>query len=371
MEVNMSAKIITAETTIVSVPLKRPVEGHPYLGRRATSNFLLLQLTSDDGLEAFGLAHTSTVGKARALEMIVGEILPNLIGQSALDHEKIYDRASAFLTDLGHSGAALQALAAIDIALWDLKGKALQQPLYQLLGARRDRVSCYASGGLRRQQSIDELVADARDFIRRGFRGMKLRLGARSFVEDVERVRAVRNAIGPEVALMVDLNWSLTAPDAIRLGRMLEPFALYWIEDPVPAADWDGLAEVSRALDTRVTFGETLEKLTQFRACLEKRAADCYMADVQKVGGISAWMRIAALLNAWQCPLASHTEPEVQVHLIAAAANGLTVEYTPSHDILYREPLKVEDGLMVVPNKPGLGMELNPEVIHRYRVRGA
>src|SRR5918999_3324307 len=145
----MIAKIATAETIIVSVPLKRPVEGHPYLGRRATSNFLLLQLKTEDGLEGFGLAHTSTLGKARAMEMIVRETLPQLIGQSGMDHEKIYDRAYSFLTDLGHSGAALQALAAIDIVLWDLKGKALQQPLYRLLGAQRDRVPCYASGGLR------------------------------------------------------------------------------------------------------------------------------------------------------------------------------------------------------------------------------
>jgi L-alanine-DL-glutamate epimerase-like enolase superfamily enzyme len=171
----MIARISRAETSLVSVPLKRPVEGHPYLGRRATSNFLILDLKTEDGLEAFGLAHTSTVGKARALEWMVREILPTLIGQSALDHERIYARAYAFLTDLGHSGAALQALAAIDIALWDLKGKALQQPLYRLLGAQRDRVSCYASGGLRRQQNIDELVADALAFVSRGFRGMKLR----------------------------------------------------------------------------------------------------------------------------------------------------------------------------------------------------
>jgi L-alanine-DL-glutamate epimerase-like enolase superfamily enzyme len=364
----MIAKIAAQETMIVSVPLKRPVEGHPYLGRRAASNFLILKLKSDDGLEAFGLAHTSTVGKARALEIIVREVLPNLIGSSAFDHEQLYARAYAFLTDLGHSGAALQALAAIDIALWDLKGKALQQPLYRLLGARRDRVPCYASGGLRRQQSTDELVADAVDFVKRGFRGMKLRLGARPFAEDVERVRAVRDAIGPEVGLMVDLNWSLTPPDAIRLGRKLEPFDLYWIEDPVDPEDWDGLAAVSRALDTRVTFGETLETIHQFRSCIDKRAADCYMADVQKVGGIGAWMRIATLLNAVQYPLASHTEPEVQVHLVAAAPNGLTVEYTPSHDVLYCEPLKIDKGQMLVPDKPGLGMELNADTVQRYRV---
>ncbi|MGH7845908.1 MAG: mandelate racemase/muconate lactonizing enzyme family protein [Candidatus Binatia bacterium] len=364
----MIAKITKAETKIVSVPLKRPVESHPYLGRRATSNFLLLQLSTDDGLDAFGLAHTSTVGKARAFEVMVKEILPMLIGQSALDHEQIYHRAYAFFTDLGHSGAALQALAAIDIALWDLKGKTLQQPLYRLLGARRDRVPCYASGGLRRHQSIDQLVADAADFVRRGFGGMKLRLGARPFADDVERVRAVRDTIGSEATLMVDLNWSLSPPEAIRLGRMLEPFDLFWIEDPIAPDDIDGLAEISHALDTRVTFGETLEKIDQFRLCLEKQAADCYMADVQKVGGISAWLRVASLLGAWQRPLASHTEPEVQVHLIAAAPNGLTVEYTPSHDVLYREPLKIENGFMLVPSKPGLGMELNQDTVQRYCV---
>jgi L-alanine-DL-glutamate epimerase-like enolase superfamily enzyme len=364
----MIAKIDAAETLVVSVPLKRPVEGHPYLGRRATSNFVLLRLRTDDGLEAFGLAHTSTPGKAQALEAMVRELFPFLMGHSAFEHEQIYRRGYAFFTDLGHSGAALQALAALDIALWDLRGKALRQPLFRLLGGWREHVPCYASGGLRRQQTIDELVTDAVEFVKRGFHGMKLRLGARPFAEDVERVRAVRSAIGSEVALMVDLNWSLTAPDAIRLGRMLEPFNLYWIEDPVSPEDWGGLAEVSRALDTRVTFGETLETINQFQACVEKRVADCYMVDVQKVGGVSPWMRIATVLGASAYPVASHTEPEVQVHLIAAAANGLTVEYTPSHDVLYIEPLRIDGGRMLVPVKPGLGMELNPEVIQRYRV---
>ena len=364
----MIAKIVKAETKIVSVPLKRPVEGHPYLGRRATSNFMLLQLKTDDGLDAFGLAHTSTVGKARAFEVLVQEVLPMLIGQSGLDHARIYDRAYTFFTDLGHSGAALQALAAIEIALWDLKGKALGQPLYQLLGARRDRVPCYASGGLRRHQSIDQLVADAAEFVKRGFAAMKLRLGARPFAEDVERVRAVRDAIGSKVALMVDLNWALTPPEAIRLGRMLEPFDLFWIEDPIAPGDIDGLAEVSRALDTRVTFGETLEKIEEFRTCLEKHAADCYMADVQKLGGISAWMRVGSLLDVWRLPLASHVEPEVQVHLIAASPNGLTVEYNPNHEVLYTEKLKLHDGCLELPRKAGLGFELNPDVLETYKV---
>jgi len=364
----MIGKIDNAATTLLSIPLKRPVEGHPYLGRRATSNFVILQLKTEDGLIGWGLAHTSTIGKARALEVMVQELIPLLIDQSALDHERIYQRAYTFFTDLGHSGAALQALAAVDIALWDLLGKAVHQPLHRLLGARRERVACYYSGGLRRQQTIDQLVADAADIVQRGFGGMKLRLGARLFSEDVERVRAVRETIGPKLALMVDMNWSLTPPDAIRLGRMLEPFDLCWFEDPVAADDFDGLAAVSQALDMRVTFGETLERIGDYRACLEKQAADCYMADVQKVGGIGAWMRIAALLDAFHRPVASHVEPEVQVHLVAAAPNGLTVEYNPNHEVLYTEKLVLKEGYLELPQGPGLGCELNPEVLKRYTV---
>ncbi len=364
----MIAKIDNAATTLLSIPLKRPVEGHPYLGRRATSNFMILQLKTEDGLTGWGLAHSSTVGKARALEVMVQELIPLLIEQSAFDHERIYQRAYTFFTDLGHSGAALQALAAIDIALWDLLGKAVRQPLHRLLGARRERVPCYYSGGLRRQQTVDQLVEDAADIVQRGFGGMKLRLGARMFAEDVERVRAVRETIGPKLALMVDMNWSLTPPDAIRLGRMLEPFDLCWFEDPVAADDFDGLAAVSQALDMRVTFGETLEKIGDYRACLEKQAADCYMADVQKVGGVGAWMRIAALLDTFHRPVASHVEPEVQVHLVAAAPNGLTVEYNPNHEVLYTEKLLLKDGYLELPQGPGLGCELNLEVLKRYAV---
>lgn len=364
----MIAKIDHITTKLLSIPLKRPVEGHPYLGRRAASNFVILQLQTEDGLNSFGLAHTSTIGKARALEVMIQELVPMLTGQSALELERIYQRAYTFFTDLGHGGAALQALAAVDIALWDLKGKALSLPLHRLLGARRDRVSCYYSGGLRRQQTTEQLVAEAVDIVARGFGGMKLRLGARPIDEDVERVRAVRDAIGPKLALMVDMNWSMTPSDAIRLGRMLETFDLYWFEDPVAADDFDGLAAVSRALDMRVTFGETLDRIGDYRTCLDKDAADCYMADVQKVGGISAWLRIAALMDAWHHPLASHVEPEVQIHLVAAAPNGLTVEYNPNHEVLYTENLTLKEGFLELPTGPGLGCELNPEVLKRYSV---
>lgn len=364
----MTARIQKAETQIVSVPLTRPVENHPYLGRRSSSNFVLLRLLTDDGLSGFGLAHTSTVGKARVLQTLLDEMHPLLIGKGALDHEQIYRAVSTFFTDLGKTGATLQALAAVDIALWDLKGKALAQPLFRLLGGHRESVPCYASGGLRRQLTVDELVADSMGFVNRGFRAMKLRLGGRPFREDIERVRAVREAIGADIDLMVDFNWSFTPPDAIRIGRLLEPFDLFWIEDPVPADDLDGLAEVSRALDTRVTFGETLERPDQYKMCLEQRAADCYMADVQKVGGITAWMRIAAIVGAWHRPLASHVEPEVHVHLVAAAPNGLTVEYTPNHDVLYTHPFRFEKGQMILPAGPGLGVELNEEMIGRYLV---
>jgi L-alanine-DL-glutamate epimerase-like enolase superfamily enzyme len=353
---------------VLAKPLERPVEGHPYLGRRETTCIVLTRLADEEGREAFGLAHTSSVGKARVLEAILREVCPLAVGQSVLDHEAIYRRAYTFLTDLGHTGAALYALAALDVALWDLLGKTLDQPLYRLLGGSRTQVPCYTSAGLRRQQTLDSLQEDAAAFVKAGFRAMKLRLGSRPLREDVERTRAVREVVGPGIDLMVDLNWSFSPVDAIRLGRELEPLGLYWIEDPVAGEDVPGLAEVSRALDTRVTFGETLETPGQFRAHLEARSADCYMIDLQKVGGVGAWLRIASLLDAHHLPAASHVMPEVQVHLVAAAANGLTVEYNPHHDVLYRQPLQFADGEMLVPQGPGLGFDLDEDVVQRYRV---
>jgi L-alanine-DL-glutamate epimerase-like enolase superfamily enzyme len=356
------------ELSILAKPRDRPVEGHPYLGRRENTCIVLLRLSDDDGRQAFGLAHTSSVGKGRVLEAILREVAPLAVGKDVRDHEAIYRRAYTFLTDLGHSGAALYALAALDVALWDLLGKTLDQPLYRLLGGSRTSVPCYSSAGLRRHQSIDELREDAKTFVQQGFKAMKLRLGARRLKEDVERTAAVREAIGPDVDLMVDLNWGFTPVDAIRLGRQLEQFGLFWIEDPVKIEDVAGLAEVSRALDTRVTFGEALETPDQFRAHLEARSADCYMIDLQKVGGVGAWLRIANLLDAWHLPAASHVMPEVQVHLVAAVPNGLTVEYNPHHDVLYRNPLRFDGGDMLVPQGPGLGLDLDEDFVGRYRI---
>ncbi len=353
---------------ILAKPLERPVEGHPYLGRRDTTCIVLVRLKDGDGREGFGLAHVSSQGKAQVLAAILREVLPLVADRSVFDHQAIYQRAATFLTDLGRTGATLYALAALDVALWDLLGKTVGQPLAVMLGGGRDRVPCYSSAGLRRHQTPEQLQEDAASMVRQGFRAMKLRLGSRSVAEDVERARLVREAIGPEVDLMVDLNWAFAPPDAIRLGRLLEPLGLYWIEDPVAGDDVAGLAEVSRALDTRVTFGEVLETAGQFQAHLVARSADCYMIDLQKVGGVGAWMRIAALLDAWHMPAASHVMPEVQVHLVAAAVNGLTVEYNPHHDFLYEQPLQLQDGEMLVPTGPGLGLRLNEDVVRRYSV---
>ncbi|MBV8087450.1 MAG: mandelate racemase/muconate lactonizing enzyme family protein [Chloroflexi bacterium] len=355
-------------TQLIAMPLERPVEGHPYLGRRENTCLVLLRLRDSDGREGIGLAHTSTIGKARVLDAILAEACPRTVGQDVVDHQAIYDLAYTLLTDMGHTGAALYALSALDTALWDLLGKTLGQPLYRLLGGSGDSVACYQSAGLRRQQDIAGLQQDARDFVERGFKAMKLRLGARPLAEDVERVKAVREVIGPDVDLMTDLNWSFSVPDVIRLGRMLEPYNLYWIEDPVDAEDVEGLAEVSRALDTRVTFGEVLETAAQFRNHLEHRAADCYMIDLQKVGGVTPWLRIANLLDVWRMPAASHVMPEVQAHLVAAIPNGLTIEYNPHHDVLFVEKPRFENGRWLLSQGPGLGLTIDEDVIARFTV---
>jgi L-talarate/galactarate dehydratase len=363
------SKIQKFQIQSIAMPLERPVEGHPYLGRRENTCLVVLRLTDADGREGFGIAHTSTSGKARVLSAILEEACPRAIDQDVLDHQAIYDRAYTLLTDMGHSGAVLYALCALDTALWDLLGKTLGQPLYRLLGGSGDSVACYHSGGLRRQQDIAGLQKDAREFVAGGFTAMKLRLGARPLEEDVDRVRAVREVIGPNVDLMTDLNWSFSVPDVIRLGRMLEPYNLFWIEDPVDADDTEGLAEVTRALDTRVTFGEVLETSGQFRAHLLAHAADCYMIDLQKVGGVTPWLRIASLLDVWRMPAASHVMPEVQVHLVAAAPNGLTVEYNPHHDVLFHEKPRFENGRMLLPQGPGLGLTLDEDVIAKHLVK--
>jgi L-alanine-DL-glutamate epimerase-like enolase superfamily enzyme len=230
-------------------------------------------------------------------------------------------------------------------------------------------VPTYASGALMRQHPVDYLAKAGPRLVDMGFRQMKMQCGSEpTMAASVERVRVMREAIGPDIDLMCDINQLWSVHHAIEVGHRIAPYQLFWLEDPTAHDDYAGLARVADALTTPIAAGEYHYGIVPFRHLLEARSVDIVMIDLLRVGGITQWMKVAGMAEAFNLPVVSHLIPEIHVHLVAAIPNGLTVEYMPWTLRLYEETPAMEGGRLVVPKKPGLGLAFDQAVIKKYQV---
>ncbi|WP_431281289.1 mandelate racemase/muconate lactonizing enzyme family protein [Humitalea sp. 24SJ18S-53] len=346
-------KVTAVETTPIVVRLPEPIGSA--LGQIASFGCILVSVRTDAGITGENLIFTLNDRRTPVLRQMVESLSDLVIGQDAGHIAGFWARAWKDINFIGHKGVSVVGISAIDGALWDALGKAAGLPLYRLLGGAQSRVPVYHSGGLWLSRTVDELVAEAQDFVGQGFRAIKMRLGKADPAEDAARVRAVREAIGPHVALMADANQGQTEAQAIRLGRRLEEFNLTWFEEPLPAWDLDGLARVAAALDTPIASGETEYTRYGFRRMLELRSADILMPDLQRVGGVSEFMRVGHMAEAHDVAVSSHLFPETSIQVLGALSNAIYLEYMPWFSPLYQEKLEFSDGAAVVPERPGWG----------------
>jgi L-alanine-DL-glutamate epimerase-like enolase superfamily enzyme len=292
-----------------------------------------------------------------------------VVGDDPTQVEAITARCRRAAGSSGPGGIFTLALSALDIACWDLRGKAEGQSVCALLGGLRQRVPTYASGALMRPHPIDYLAKAGPRLRDMGFRQMKMQCGSEATVAaSVERVRVMREAIGPDVDLMCDINQLWSVNQAIEIGRRIEPYHLFWLEDPTAHDDFTGLARIADALTAPIAAGEYHYGIVPFRHMLEARSIDIVMIDLLRAGGITQWMKIAGMAEAFNLPVVSHLIPEFHVHLVAAIPNGLTVEYMPWTLPLFEETPKLEAGHLVVPAKPGLGLSFDQAVLKRFQV---
>jgi L-alanine-DL-glutamate epimerase-like enolase superfamily enzyme len=359
-------KIVDLRTMQLEVPLERPIRTAIH-DIRAIS-ILLVFVDGGDGLIGESYLFAFTRQPLKSFDEMVMSFKPALVGADPEFSEAIWRRLWHGINFFGHKGVAVFALSAVDMALWDLRGKILGRPIHRLLGGCQSTVPTYASGGLWLGASIDELVEEARSFVAAGFRAMKLRLGKPQLEEDVERVGAVRAAIGPGIALMTDANQGFTVDHAIRLGRRLEEFQLAWFEEPVPAYDLEGSARVAAALDTPIASGETEYTRYGFRDMLRTKAADVLMPDLGRVGGVSEFVKVAHMADALDLPVSSHIFTEQSLGVMAALGNATYLEHMPWFGVLFREKLEMREGSVVVPERPGFGFTFDPVAIDRYRL---
>lgn len=361
-------KIASYQVTTLSVPEDDPLANMPEEAGRMRP-IVILRLRTDSGIEGIGLTFYGA-RITRALHAAVEDLAALTVGEDPMRIESIVAKLRKAADSCGPAGIFTLALSAIDIALWDIKGKALEQPLWKLLGGHRERVPTYASGSLRRGLTDKQAEQAARILVQKGFREMKTQMGLPGTptpAEEVRRVRVVRDAIGPDIKLMCDINQRWRPEQAIDIGSRAEDVGLFWLEDVTTADDFQGLARVTAALKTPIAGGEYLWGITPFRQMIQAHSVDIVMIDLVRVGGVSQFMKVAGMAEAFNLPVVSHVMPEMLVHVIAACPNGLTVEYMPWMLALYEETPKIEKGELVLPDKPGLGLKFDEKVIAKFK----
>ena len=356
-------RVTKVGTRAIRLPLAAPIGSA--LGAIEHFGVILVTVETDGGVTGENLVFTLNDRRTKVLRQMVDDLADQIVGFDAGHIAGFWARAWKDINFIGHQGVAVMGISAIDGALWDAFGKSVGLPLYRVLGGAQATVPVYHSGGLWLSRSTDELVEEAGRFVAEGFTAMKMRLGKADPREDAARVRAVREAIGPNVKLMADANQGQTEAGAIRLGRLLEEFDLTWYEEPLPAWDLDGLARVSAALDTPVASGETEYSRYGFRRMLELRSADILMPDLQRVGGVSEFVRVGHMAEAHDVAVSSHLFPETSLQVLGALSNAIFLEYMPWFSELYNERLEIADGVAHVSERPGWGFTLDRAAIDR------
>jgi L-alanine-DL-glutamate epimerase-like enolase superfamily enzyme len=359
-------KITRAEAYLCDLAVERPrTDAIQAFIKQET---IFVELETDDGLQGTGYSYTIGTGGRAVLQLLRVDLLHRLIGVDARQIEAIWQKL--FWATHGTVVGAITslALAAIDIALWDLRGKALGQPLWLLAGGASPRVPLYDTEGGWLHLSTEELVAGARQAIAQGWPGVKMKVGKPSPFEDLERLRAVREAVGPHVHIMVDANQSMTYPEAKRRARLFEEIDLFWFEEPLPAEDIGGHARLAASTSVPIAVGESLYSPSHFREYLTSGGAGIVQPDVARIGGITPWLKTAHLAETFNVKVAPHFLMELHVSLAAAIPNALYVEYIPQLRAITTAEMDIVDGYAIAPSEPGIGIAWDREAIARQRV---
>ena len=359
-------KITALRTLRVELPIDPPLRTAIHDIRSV--GCVLVFLDTDAGITGEGYSFSISAQRIDVIEAMIRSLEPLVLERDPMDVEAIWQDVWRDINFFGHKGITIFGLSAVDTACWDAVGKALGQPLHKIFGACRETIPAYASGGLWLSLSLDELKAQATEFLAQGFRAMKLRLGSARISDDARRAEAVRAEIGPDIALMADANQGLTVAHAIRLGRALEGVDLAWFEEPVAAYDLAGHAAVAAALDTPIASGETEYTRHGMRAMIDARAADILMPDLQRMGGLTEFRKAAHLAEAHEIPVSPHIFSEQSLCLAGAHPNVIYLEHMPWFAPLYNEPMELIDGAVRIPDRPGVGFTFDMDTVERHRM---
>ncbi len=365
-------KIEKVEALAISIPLHAAVADAI---RTHTQRDHLIVRIKAEGLEGvgFALGYDSSKAMVSLIDTIFRQIL---VGADAFETERLWGEMFRQSIQGGRRGAALRAISAIDIALWDLKGKAAKLPVMELLGVHSRRLRCYATGGYYREgYKVADWVREMAGYVEQGFSAIKLKVGALSAREDAARMGAVRQAVGDDVDLLLDANGGYgDSNTAIAALRRLEEYRPYWIEEPVRPDNISAMARIAEAVDFPVATGELEATRWAFAELLERKAADILQPDAHVVGGISEWLKVAHMAAAMDIPIAPHYHWDVHTQLVATIPNGIFIEYfvrgsdVKVFDDVVENPLYPEQGYVTPRTEPGIGVRFRNDQLEKFRI---
>jgi len=358
-------KIKSIKLRAVAAPMKRPLTTST--GALTVSALLLIDLETDQGIVGrsylFGIGKHNLPPIAKLVEAMTEMVKGDEVAPLELERKL---RARYAL--LGVHNIVLFAMAGIDMAAWDALAQSLELPLVRLLGAAPRPIPAYNSKGLG-IMPLAPLAKEATELVAEGFRAVKLRLGRPAARDDLEALRTVKKTIGPDIVLMVDFNQVLTVAEAVRRGRLIdEEGGVYWIEEPIRADDFAGAARVAREVATPIQLGENFMGPEQMAQALAAAACDYVMPDAQRIGGVTGWLRAAALAQGAGAEMSSHLFPEVSAHLLAATPTCHWLEYVDWANPVLEQPLELKDGHVIIPSQPGTGIAWDEKAVERYKL---
>ena len=353
-------------------PREKPITNGLYTYTHNVLNIVVIE-TDDESVTGIDLSGGIDVTPEVA-SVVCAHFKKVLIGMDPLDNEKIWHEMWRPKL-VGRRGVTTRVISGIDIALWDIKGKQAGMPLYKLLGGFTDKVDTYIAGGYyEKGKGLVELAEEMRQNVEIGVRAVKIKVGALPINKDVERVKICREAVGPDVKLMVDANNAYRHYKAIEFARKTEKYDLFWFEEPVEPDDYIGQREITRSTSIPIAAGENEYTKYGFRDMINHRSVDILQPDALILGGVTEFMKVAALAQANDLDIAPHGSQEVHIHLLAAIPNGLILEFyrdtvNPMYGKIWKSELQIENGYVSPPNTPGLGLEPKWDTLEPYRVK--